>query len=72
MSDTFDHDAEAWDSLLFCDDDAGAHPQYRPACRSCGQTAVTWRLTGAGWRLVSTGTGMLHRCANPFAKYAQS
>ena len=63
MSDTFDHEGDAWNSLgSFIDDDDdylndGAGPRYResPSCKRCGEKGLSWRETPYGWRLFKVG-----------------
>ena len=67
MSDTFDHEADAWDSLLFYDDEADDIP-YRMrrksiTCKYCSKTGFAWKQTPNGWRLVDM-KGTIHSCLN--------
>ena len=63
MSDTFNHEADAWDSL-----EHGDPASYRtPACRYCKSEAVYWRehysMDGRSrWRLFDDKSNRLHDC----------
>lgn len=56
MSDTFNHEADAWDSLDWdYDEDEGqdgpGNRPWWPRCKTCGAGPLQWRATGYGWRL---------------------
>lgn len=63
MSDTFDHEGDAWGSL---DDylNDGDGPSWRSngwtTCRHC-RKSVKWTHTAGGWRLTD-GKDTLHNC----------
>jgi hypothetical protein len=65
MSDTFDHEGDAWDSLLFGEDDGYWSGQsfYARAvtCRNCGTTGLQWSAGDGSWYLYKPGTGR-HVC----------
>jgi hypothetical protein len=64
MSDTFDHEGDAWSSL---GDPFGHFDEYPgggglhaspPRCKFCGSRFVYWQHTGVRWRLYeAAGTG---------------
>lgn len=63
MSDTFNHEADAWDSLLFGNrhdelEDFGMHSKQ---CRWCGATGLMWGKVGSNWRLFDPTSGV-HVC----------
>jgi hypothetical protein len=62
MSDTFDHEGDAWDSLLFGEDDGYWSGQsfYARAvtCRNCGTTGLQWSAGDGSWYLYKPGTGL--------------
>ncbi len=54
MSDTFDHEADAYDALIFHDDDDDEYWAYSPkpkTCRLCGKKNLGWVQIGNHWRL---------------------
>lgn len=67
MSDTFDHEGDAWDSLEgrdYWDGDDGPRYYRSPGpslahCRKCGALCA-WRLDTSGWRLYQDGGP--HQC----------
>ena len=67
MSDTWNHEADAWDSLNDDDDDeaewGGRQPRAPVTCRRCGARGLTWLMKDGAWRLFSDA-GM-HACATP-------
>ena len=77
MSDTFDHEWDAWESRFtdgFYSDDDDYSPYGRsanPTCNRCGSTAVYWSQNENGdWRLYEEGKRiqpgnrkMLHSCS---------
>ena len=82
MSDTFDHEADAWDDLLFgrsADEGYGwtrsrSRPrsnyyQRRVMCRYCGSTDVRWVQKNGHWVLFSMTPGVVHRCPRDTAEY---
>lgn len=64
MSDTFDHEADAWDSL----NDGYDEPNYSPksiTCKRCGEKYLKWKQLPQGWRLHNYDPGkglVLHVC----------
>lgn len=78
MSDTFNHEADAWDDALFgrTADGSGegglfaGRPRNRdisegtvqPRCARCGSYNVRWRQQAGRWVLFSTTPGVEHRC----------
>lgn len=62
MSDTFDHEADAWDSLNDEDDDRHPYPSRPVRCNRCGSTDVRWRQQGGRWVLFSLQPGKEHVC----------
>lgn len=65
MSDTFDHEAEAWDSLLFNDDDDGQPVPRRKVvqCSKCGKVDLRWKQHPSGkWWLAEFTEGW-HTCS---------
>ena len=70
MSDTFNHEADAWESLdndAFDEDEPG--PWRRgTVCRRCGSTDVRWRQQGGHWVLFSLTPGVVHRCPRDTAE----
>ena len=62
MSDTFDHEGDAWESLMY-DDSPTYWKMNKPRCKYCGSKDVIWVIKDKGWRLFNTGTkGELHTC----------
>ena len=61
MSDTFNHEADAWDSLLFHDE---PHEEltFPKSCRYCGAGGLWWAARGRLWRLVDEA-GVVHTCS---------
>lgn len=58
MSDTFDHEGDAWASLDWDDPDVWApHPK---TCKYCGEKGFYWKQTPNGWRLAKKGE--IHTC----------
>lgn len=60
MSDTFDHEGDAWDSLNDLEDQDGSWfgypvqslmPRAAPTCKRCGMRDLKWRWMDCGWRL---------------------
>jgi hypothetical protein len=63
MSDTFDHEADAWDSLNDEDDERSWGGQRRiTRCNRYGSTSVRWRQQGGKWVLFSLQPGVVHTC----------
>lgn len=71
MSDTFDHEGDAWDSLNDEADSDGYWGVYRPSrsseprrttCDRCGATDVRWRQQTGKWVLFSLQAGVVHTC----------
>lgn len=76
MSDTFDHELDAYESLWNSDHpgafgnndepDAERFQQFKNPktfkCKFCGNDNLEWRNTAAGWRLVVRGSGIVHTC----------
>jgi len=64
-SDTFDHEADAWDSLSWWDEDDHAECNqsysvkskrtYTSTCNKCGMQDLFWTQTADGWRLHEKG-----------------
>lgn len=73
MSDTFNHEADAWDSLSFFDADDhsesmcqhSGNPYYKQ-CKRCGAAGLRWGNNGNGYRLFDS-RGMLHTCVGGVA-----
>ncbi len=66
MSDTFDHEGDAWASLDWCDgedDSPGWGLRRQPRCYRCA-AVCTWHHTGVHWRLMGPD-GKLHSCSKP-------
>lgn len=70
MSDTFDHEGDAWSSLDYEDSfdefngGAGAYiPSANKVCRRCGATGLRWCATGKGYRLFNLQWNQ-HVCDN--------
>jgi len=63
MSDTFDHEGDAWDAAFAgeLDDEENFRVGKYTACRRCGSTSVHWRRLKEGWRLHDS-SGALHIC----------
>jgi len=67
MSDCFDHEADAWDSLEFGredEPDACGGDWYGPrrvTCRYCDEEGFVWTKTEHGWRLFKKGE--IHSCS---------
>ena len=63
MSDTFDHEADAWDSLSWWDEDDhnyndqsySVKPKRTFTCNKCGMKDLFWVETDFGWRLHEKG-----------------
>jgi hypothetical protein len=70
MSDTFDHEADAWDSLLDgrddFDEDGGYWPREKKIvkCMYCGSTEVYWKTVppNGRWCLHNTSNDKPHAC----------
>jgi hypothetical protein len=62
MSDIFNHEADAWDSLNDEDDERNPYPGRMPRCNRCGSTDVRWRQQGGRWVLFSSKPGVEHVC----------
>lgn len=62
MSDTFNHEADAWGSLNDDHDDDGSPRSSRPRCKFCGSTSVAWVHTGVRWRLFDEDFKNPHSC----------
>ena len=62
MSDTFDHEADALDALLFGEDDGLITGPRDKICVYCGQHGLNWGHTARGWRLFENG--IEHQCGN--------
>jgi len=63
MSDIFDHEADAWGSLEFGEDDSPTN--YYPKkikCKYCKATDVTWIRIGIHWRLFDKSKKLPHIC----------
>lgn len=71
MSNTFNHEADAWDSLDWeFDDDVGdgsSGPLW-PRCPICGVSPLQWKATPFGWRLYDQGKP--HVCGLTAARLA--
>jgi hypothetical protein len=50
MSDIFNHESDAWDSLLFGDEPVNFYPKPI-TCRRCGERGLSWKKLDEGWRL---------------------
>lgn len=82
MSDTFDHEADAWDDALFGrtadgSGEGGLFPRRsrgnvqegnaHPRCSTCHDYNVRWRQQAGRWVLFSLQPGVVHTCAlKPF------
>lgn len=70
MSDCFDHEADAWDSLLFGSDepDEGGYSYYRRKdikCNKCNSKNVYWVMLSSGkWCLHDKDTQRPHSCGS--------
>lgn len=65
MSDTFNHEADAWDSLLFNDDDDGMPVYQRQIlrCKHCGKSQLNWVKTHTGkWWMWDRKERKWHDC----------
>lgn len=66
MSDTFNHEADAWDSL---DDDRDDEPNDRLACRRCNATGLHWqeiiKSDGTRGHALFNERNRKHVCAGP-------
>lgn len=64
MSDTFDHEGDAWDSRMSCEDD---DYDYVPGgrriieCSRCGKGGLHWDSYGDRYVLVDS-RHMIHKC----------
>lgn len=61
MSDTFDHEADAWDSLHSWSADE-PYEIRRPQCNRCGSKNVIWLTKNRKWVLSDNVTGNMHIC----------
>lgn len=69
MSDTFDHEGDAWESeadreidyLLFGNGGRASRQKFL-SCKGCGSIDVYWSETVNGWRLINMDTGLVHNC----------
>lgn len=59
MSDTFDHEGDAWDSLMWDDTPTNWAPKPK-TCKHCGERGLYWKQTPQGWRLAKKGE--VHNC----------
>lgn len=73
MSDIFNHEADAWDRLLFNEDPEGDYYYYYSrskripfniVCKYCHKSNFTWAQTSNGWRLFDKERKM-HSCIKP-------
>lgn len=64
MSDTFNHEGDAYDSLEHDDEYPGGGGLHAspPKCRFCGSREVYWIHTGVRWRLFNTTASGPHVC----------
>jgi len=58
MSDTFDHEGDAWDQVF---NEMPDDPSLGPRCKFCGRTGLSWKQDAGKWRLYAYG-GYLHNC----------
>lgn len=63
MSDTFNHEADAWDSLLFTDqcNEPSNYGMHEKTCRHCQTSGLMWGIHHGRWRLFDPNYG-LHIC----------
>lgn len=59
MSDTFDHEGDAWASLEWDDTPTTWYPKPK-MCNYCGAKNLFWKNTPQGWRLAKGG--QVHKC----------
>lgn len=50
MSDIFNHEADAWDSLNDGYDEPINPSPKKFSCKRCGKSGLQWKLTTVGWR----------------------
>lgn len=63
MSDCFDHEADAWDSLIADEDNRSYSVRPKPTqCKYCKATFVTWGKQDGKWRLFNKFPYTLHTC----------
>ena len=68
MSDTWNHEADAWDSLAYADiyDEDVFYPKLYE-CKYCHQKGLVWRILNGNWRLYKPINNFLtfelHSCA---------
>ena len=66
MSDIFDHEADAWDSLNDGFDEPSNWAPKPVTCRYCGEKGLRWKKLNEGWRLHSYDSKVvglvLHAC----------
>lgn len=65
MSDTFDHEADAWEDRIGREEH-GDDPDPRDpvTCKFCGADDVEWIHTGVRWRLFDSEAMRPHVCRN--------
>lgn len=79
MSDTFNHEAEAWESLdwmtdnepyrYFDDDEYYAFQKEKRTdivCKNCGEKGFSWSWFNGMWRLAKSGE--IHKCTHGILK----
>lgn len=59
MSDIFDHEGDAWDSLIYNEEPNNWYPKPKK-CKYCGKPGLYWKETKSGWRLFDRGN--MHVC----------
>jgi len=64
MSDTFDHEGDAWNDF-YSREDGGASCSHTaraaPTCTRCGKTGLNWQHDGDSW-VLHEGKFKVHRC----------
>lgn len=64
MSDTFDHEADAWDSLTWGgNEEPNDHRVQRLRCKYCASTQVYWNKVDGKWRMFDEGASVPHTCS---------
>lgn len=63
MSDCFNHEADAWDSLNDESDDRAYSTSPKPTtCKYCNTTGVQWIDLNGKWRLFDLASNKPHTC----------
>jgi len=67
MSDTFNHEADAWDQLMDGDVDEPSPPDLR-ICKYCRTGGLHWEDVDGKWKLLHSN-GKIHDCKKPITEF---